>query len=160
MRRLLSLAALAALAVPPIIAAYLKQTRPSRGGETSDDLDLVTIFEGRELRSRATSFRGGEVLCWYGGGLVDLTRATLDPAGAYLKATCLFGGFELRVPNDWHVDLRSSSVMGGIGDARPTAGAAPEGAPTLVVDAFCIFGGIGVTGPRPDDGREPVAAVA
>lgn len=160
MRRLLFLAGLAALAVPPIAAAYVKQQRPSVGGEGSDEVDLVTIFDGRDFRSTATAFRGGKVLCWYGGGLLDLTGATLDPAGARLAITCIFGGMEVRLPLDWHVDLRTTGIFGGAGDARPTAGAAAIDGPTLVIESTNVFGGFGITGPRPEDGPEPATTVA
>lgn len=146
--RLVILLGTLAIAIPPLAAAVVKAQRPSRGDATSDELDLVTIFDSLELHSAARSFRGGAVLCWYGGGTLDLTGATLDPGGAHLAATCLFGGMELRVPNEWTVEVRSKAFLGGVGDARPAAGSNVQGAPTLVLDVVSAFGGIGITGPR------------
>lgn len=37
------------------------------GDEESDELGLVAVFNGIELKSRATAFRGGSMLAWLGG---------------------------------------------------------------------------------------------
>ena len=47
----------------------------------ADDVRLVAILEPMSFRSTATSFRGGSVDCWYGGGVIDLRDAVLDPTG-------------------------------------------------------------------------------
>jgi hypothetical protein len=158
--RFLLLAGLAAMIIAPILAGKAKRDRPSIGDETSDEIDLVTIFEGRELRSRATAFRGGRALCWYGGGEIDLVNATPDPAGIRLQVTCVFGGLTIRVPLDWKVDVKARSVFGGTADGRPTIGPAGAGAPTLVLEARSVFGGVGVLGPREEvDSTVELAAV-
>jgi hypothetical protein len=148
MPRILLLLALVGLIVPPILAVRLKQQRPHLGDEVSDELDFVAIFEGRELRSTAPAFRGGRVTCWYGGGELDLTGVRPDPAGVHLDATCVFGGLSIRVPSDWRVTVHSIGLFGGIGDSRPGSAPPADDAPTLVIDAFSAFGGIGIEGPR------------
>jgi hypothetical protein len=60
-------------------AAFLKRALPSRGGEESDELALVAVFDGVELKSRASSFRGGAAFTWFGGISLDLREATLAP---------------------------------------------------------------------------------
>ena len=59
-----------------------------------------------------------------GGGEIDLRGATLDPAGARLTVQVLLGGGQLIVPDDWHVDLQVTSILGGVGDARTGDGPA------------------------------------
>jgi hypothetical protein len=49
------------------------------------------------FHSTATAFRGGTLDCWYGGGIVDLRDATLDPAGAHLEVKAVFGGAQILV---------------------------------------------------------------
>ena len=53
-------------------AAIVKRAFPSRGDEDSDELRLVAIQNGIELKSRARAFRGGSMLAWLGGIAVDL----------------------------------------------------------------------------------------
>ena len=66
---------------------------------------------------------------WFGGGTLDLRNAKLDPAGATIKTSTLFGGGNLIVPDDWRVETALVGI-GGAGDGRPS-GNPPAGAPTL-----------------------------
>ena len=59
---------------------------------------LVAIFSPVAFHSTASAFRGGTLDCWYGGGIVDLRDATLDPAGARLEVKAVFGGAQIVVP--------------------------------------------------------------
>src|SRR5512132_1947249 len=43
-------------------AAFVKRAVPSRGDEDSDELSLVAVFDGIELKSRAKAFKGGSML--------------------------------------------------------------------------------------------------
>ena len=78
-------------------AAVAKRALPSRGDESSDELALVAIFDGIDLKSRAAAFRGGSVLAWFGGVALDLREAALAP-DAHLSVHALFGGIAIRVP--------------------------------------------------------------
>ncbi|MCJ7709797.1 MAG: cell wall-active antibiotics response protein [Chloroflexi bacterium] len=120
----------------------------------ADEIDLVATFGPLEYVSTATSFRGGSVTTWFGGGTVDLRGATLDPAGATLRASALFGGGNLIVPDDWRVETKLVGI-GGAGDSRPDGNPA-EGAPTLRLEGTALFGGWGVTTEPP--GEELVSA--
>jgi len=132
-----------------ITAALAKQRLVQHAGETDDEIDLVTIYTGQDFSSKATSFRGGSVLTWYGGGTVDLRGATLDPAGARLDVKTIFGGFRLVVPETWRVEQRLVAIFGGVGDARDSSVVDQLG-PTLVLEGFALFGGIGIVSQAPD----------
>ncbi|HKB28100.1 MAG TPA: LiaF domain-containing protein [Candidatus Limnocylindrales bacterium] len=132
-----------------ISAAVLKRRLPSHGEETDDDIALVTIYTGRDFKSTATAFRGGSVLTWYGGGTIDLRAATLDPTGARLTARTVFGGLRLVVPETWSVEQRATAIAGGISDTRDQDHV-PPGGPTIVLDGFALFGGIGIFSDAPD----------
>ncbi|HLX36106.1 MAG TPA: hypothetical protein VKR30_12795 [Candidatus Limnocylindrales bacterium] len=134
--------------ISAITAALVKGRVLSQGVETDDEIALVTIYDGRDFQSRATSFRGGTVLTWYGGGTIDLRGATLDPAGARLSVRTIFGGFRLVVPAAWRVENRIVAIMGGVGDVRDAAEV--QDGPTLVLDGFALFGGIGIVSDAPD----------
>ena len=43
-------------------AAFVKRAVPSRGGEESDELALVAVFDGIELTNRSKAFAGGSML--------------------------------------------------------------------------------------------------
>ena len=119
----------------------------SHGDETSDEVALVAVFDGIELASRATAFRGGSILAWFGGIEVDLREAELDPAGAQLPVHTLFGGIEIETPAGWRIESNAKAVFGGI-DARPSDEDDPA-APVLRLDGLALLGGIAV-GPGKD----------
>src|SRR5215217_4642395 len=81
-------------------AVFVKRAVPSRGDEESDELALVAVFDGIELENRATAFRGGSILAWFGGIEVDLRDAALA-ADAQLSVHALFGGIEITTPPNW-----------------------------------------------------------
>jgi hypothetical protein len=125
-----------------VAAAIMKRALPSRGDADSDEVALVAVFDGVNLRSQATSFRGGSMLAWYGGIDVDLREAQLAP-DARISVTSLFGGISLRVPPEWRVESNVRTIAGGIGVSGPDPDD-PDG-PTLVVEGIAAFGGIGVS---------------
>src|SRR5262249_43127742 len=94
-------------------AAFMRRAVPSRGGEESDELDLVAIMNGIELKSRATAFRGGSMLAWFGGIAVDLKDAELAP-DARLDVRTLFGGIAIRTPPTWRVESTVRALAGGV----------------------------------------------
>jgi hypothetical protein len=108
----------------------------------ADEVRLAAIFEPMSFRSLAKSFRGGTVDCWYGGGVIDLRDATLDPAGARLEVRAIFGGAQILVPDTWRVSSKIVGI-GGLGDGRPRRELA-EDAPSLTIDGLAVFGGFGV----------------
>lgn len=130
-------------------AAVMKRRLPAQSDESDDEIALATIYSGRDFQSRSRAFRGGSVLTWYGGGTVDLRGATLDPTGARLTVRAIFGGLRLVVPETWQVEHRLTAIVGGIGDARD-ADAILADRPTLVIDGFALFGGIGIVSDAPD----------
>ena len=145
-----------------VVAAVAKRHMISNGTETDDEFDLVTIFDGVDFASTAPAFRRGTVLTWYGGGQIDLRGATLDPAGAELNVSALFGGVQVIVPETWRVDQRMVAFLGGVGDSREKIDAQETG-PVLRLDGWAAFGGIDVSSePRHDefDAESPAPATA
>jgi len=60
-------------------AAFVRRAVPSEGDEESDELRLVAVLNGIQLKSRSRAFSGGSMLAWYGGIDVDLSEAELAP---------------------------------------------------------------------------------
>ena len=133
-------------------AAVAKRALPSRGGEDSDEVGLVAIFDGIELKNGASAFRGGSVLAWFGGVSLDLREATLAP-DAHLSVHALFGGVAIRVPPEWRLESNVNVLAGG-SDVR--TGAEDANAPTLTVDGLALCGGIAIGAKRADDSAEVV----
>ena len=122
-------------------AALLKRVLPSRGDEESDEVALVAIMNGVELKSRARAFRGGSMFSWFGGIAVDLRDVELAE-NARLEVHSAFGGIAIRVPTGWRIESSMTALAGGAAIDVPEPDAAD--APTLRLDGFSAFGGVAV----------------
>jgi hypothetical protein len=123
-------------------AAFVKRAVPSRGDEDSDELWLVAVFDGIELKSRAKAFKGGSMLAWFGGIDVDLSDAELAPE-ARLSVHTLYGGIAIKTPPNWRVESNAQALFGGV-DTRTPADEDPD-APVLTLVGMALFGGIAVS---------------
>ena len=141
---------LAAAAVSMAAAMRAKGDAPPLPDPSDDEIDVRAIFEGLQFQSTAQQFRGGKLVCWFGGGMLDLRSATLDPAGAHLDVRALYGGAALIVPEAWNVTLRVRG-MGGAGDNRPTRDRDPDG-PVLTIEGLVFAGGFSVASEVPSEG--------
>ena len=146
--RLLGLAFLAGLIIPPIAAFMTKRRFADEGrgafAPEANDLDTALIFDGGEYASTAPAFTGGELLTWYGGGRLDLRGATISPGGADLRIRAIFGGVQLIVPPTWRVEAMTTfPMMGGI--ANTTTAPADPDAPVLRVSTLAVFGGVAIS---------------
>jgi hypothetical protein len=125
-------------------AAVVRRAVPSRGDEDSDELSLVAVFDGIDLKSRAKTFKGGSMLAWFGGIAVDLREAELAP-GARLSVHTLLGGIAIKTPPSWRVESNVKALAGGV-DAR-TPAKDDRDAPVLTLEGMALLGGIAV-GPK------------
>ena len=136
--------AFALTAIGAAIAARAMKERiiPVDSPDAPEDT-LRAIFEPIQFHSTSTMFRGGTLDCWFGGGIIDLRDAILDPGGARLEIRAVFGGGQIVVPEGWRVTTNLVG-LGGIGDGRSQI-QRPVTAPLLVIDGIVLFGGFGIT---------------
>jgi len=130
-----------------IAAAFAKLAVSSRGDEQSDELALVAVFDGIDLKSRAKSFRGGSLLAWFGGIALDLTEAELAD-DARISVNTFLGGVAIKTPPNWRIEGNVKRVFGGV----TTEGPAQDDptAPVLTVEGVALLGGIAIEGTTPE----------
>jgi hypothetical protein len=153
--RLAVLGWLAAMVGGVIGANAVKRRTVVQDDPDADDVVLVGIFGPLDFASTARSFRGGIVEVWFGGGLIDLRDAVLDPAGADLRIRAVFGGGQIVVPESWRVTVAMRG-LGGVGDGRASDDR-PMDSPELRIDATVLFGGFGITTDAPERDDVPEA---
>jgi hypothetical protein len=127
-------------------AAFVKRAVPSRGDENSDELALVAVFDGIDLKSRAKAFKGGSMLAWFGGIALDLSEAELAP-GALLSVRTLFGGIDITTPPGWRIESSVKAFAGGVDARRQTKD--DPGEPVLRLEGIALFGGVAVGAKQP-----------
>ena len=114
------------------------------GGEKMDS--QIAVFSGSERTYNNETFVGSNLVAVFGGVDLDLTNAKISK-DAVIKAFCLFGGIDIKVPKDVQVKIRSRFVFGGASDERHDK--AEKGARVIYIDAAGGFGGVSVDD-RPD----------
>ena len=113
------------------------------GGSTANGTVTISDLFGGGQRRHSGLFRGGQISAIFGGGGLDMLEATLPEGGATLDVTCLFGGYEIRVPDSWEIDLRMAAILGGAEDKR-TRPQAEQSAGRLTITGTAMFGGFTV----------------
>jgi hypothetical protein len=132
-----------------IIHSALRRSKPRATEPRATD--SFVVFGGREIVCRDDPFTTASITSVFGGTELDLSEATLSEQGATIDVLSVFGGAEITVPRDWKVDVRVTSILGGVADQTtfsPTPGS-PEG--TLVLDGLVLFGGAEVKNPEADE---------
>jgi predicted membrane protein len=113
-----------------------------RGASSDDVIRASALFSGNEVLSTSQQFRGGSATATFGGVNLDLSQARLDPAGATITVSVMFGGVEVIVPRGWRVETSGVPLFGGMENKANAP--AEAGTPTLKIDATVLFGGLEV----------------
>lgn len=125
------------------VAAAAKLLLESNAEPNTEELDLVSIFEGQHLASEASPFYGGKVMAMFGGVLLDLRKATPAPTGIYIDLAVAMAGVNLVVPEGWRVRFEGKTIAGGFSDQTRTT--ADPDQPTVTLTGFVLMGGVQAT---------------
>jgi predicted membrane protein len=127
---------------------------PSAGTSSEARTDAFALMSERVERVTSREWEGGEVVTIMGSTEVHLEEAELAPGGAEITVTAIMGGTEVFVPDDWHVVVDGTPILGSVEDARrEPALVLDEDRPLLRVRGVAILGGIEVRDVRRQ--REP-----
>ena len=138
----------------------MKITLLSQLNEMYFGTNLTHLMQAQPIRSKQSITRNMVSLLPYGdavfgGADIDLRQAEIMDK-AILKASSIFGGIFIYVPDDVKVEVASTSICGGVSDKRKDVGRKKkskddEGSKekqtknagrTLYIDANCVFGGV------------------
>ncbi len=111
------------------------------GTGDSEVVQGVAVLGGFKRVMNTQNFRGGSLTAFMGGCEIDLRDASISSNPAVMDIFAVWGGVELRVPDDWVVELRGMPILGGFEDkTRPPR----EHLKRLVVKGMVIMGGVEV----------------
>ena len=109
-----------------------------------DKLDNVfCLFNGEEVKCDGKVFRGAELNAIFGGIDYDLRGAVIEPDCA-IKATAIFGGIEIIVPDNVKVRVKSTGIFGGTSNKARRPDDKAEDVVTLYVSSLALFGGVDI----------------
>jgi hypothetical protein len=114
------------------------------GPATPGNCNMFSVFGGSN-RKVSGDFKGADLVAIFGGGGLDLRNATMSVDEAVVSVNAIFGGFEIRVPETWLVDVHVAGIFGGHEDKthQPDPRLVPN-PKRLLVRGSTIFGGLGV----------------
>lgn len=101
--------------------------------------NCAAVFSGKELRFAGETFEGATLTAVFGGLECDLRGAEIT-GDCVVNATAVFGGIDVFVPEGVTVKTHSTAMFGGVGEKQQQLPVA--GAPTLYINATCLFGGV------------------
>lgn len=102
--------------------------------------EIVAIFGGSIRKGRFRTGRHLRARAIFGGITIDLTEAVFDAPELVIEANCIFGGVEVKVPDNVSLHGGGAGIFGGF-DVREEEGTDPNG-PVVTIRGKAIFGGV------------------
>lgn len=112
-----------------------------KDSKNTSNNEYCACFSGKTIKFDDKDFKGSEVNAIFGGITIDLSNAKIKD-GAVIYATAIFGGVTILIPDDLKVEIKSTSVFGGVSDK--TKNKEKKDKVTLYVNACSIFGGVDI----------------
>lgn len=114
---------------------------PGTSNISQDYFDEFVMFGGREVNLSSSDFKGGRATAIFGGSDIDLRQCQISPQGCTIDVTTLFGANAFKVPNDWTVLNKVTTIFGGYSDLRiKDPNYSPTPSKTIVITGVCLFG--------------------
>lgn len=137
------------LVVAAGIFIILRTLRRKRGAPvdplpSEEYLRGTAVLSGFKRQVRSQVVKGGELTAIFGGFELDLRPAGMEGETLVLDLFLLFGGGEIRVPEEWDVSIEVTAVAGGVGDKTAALPEAGSRRPRLVLRGVILFGGVEV----------------
>jgi hypothetical protein len=109
--------------------------------DTNSRVSAMAILGGVARGNNSRAFKGGDLTAIMGGCELDLRQANIE-GQVVIDVFALWGGIEMRVPEDWTVVSRVVPLLGGFEDkTRPGQSAAGK---QLVIRGVVIMAGLEV----------------
>lgn len=97
----------------------------------------VAVFSGTKLDFDNVLFDGVDLISVFGGVECDLRNAIIDK-DCVINVACVFGGIDIKVPDNVQVINNVSCIFGGAEVLKSN----PNVAHTIYIEGLCAFGGI------------------
>lgn len=119
---------------------YDRECMPGEQVSSEDYMDTTVVFGGVNKTIISKNFKGGDIVCVFGGGEINLSQADIN-GRVILDATLIFGGAKLIIPSNWQLQPEMTAILGGIEDKRVSSGTYDPDK-ILVLKGTTLFGGL------------------
>lgn len=113
---------------------------PAPSGWQAVKDNLVAIFSGSVRKGRYRVPEKINAFAFCGGVEIDLTEAVFAYQHVHINTTAVFGGIDIRVPENVTLVQKGAGVFGGF-DVHATEASDPD-APVVLVQGAALFGGV------------------
>ncbi|MEX0837037.1 MAG: DUF1707 domain-containing protein [Gemmatimonadota bacterium] len=152
-------ALLADLPTAPNSVARRASSLESRGGahevadpdRVKDREIVVAVMGGNGRKGRWIPARHSVVMAVMGGAELDFRDAVMPPGVTEVQIYAFWGGVDILVPPDMHVESTGFAVMGGFDHAAEDAVEPSPGAPSLRITGIAVMGAVDISVRRPGE---------
>jgi hypothetical protein len=116
--------------------------RGRRAPESDDFVRGFAVLSGFERNTASTNFQGADLTAILGGCELDLRQAKIGSRAPEIEVFAFWGGVEIRVPQEWRLDVQVWPILGGLEDETEQS-PAPEG-PVVTIKGAAVMGGVGI----------------
>lgn len=103
--------------------------------------EYTATFGGSKIDMANEVFEGADLTAVFGGVELNLVNSILKEEQV-INSTAVFGGITIKVPENVNVQVKSTSIFGGV--ENKAGSKQKENAPTIYVNALCMFGGVDI----------------
>ena len=112
---------------------------PPADADGNSRMSAMAILGGVARGNNSKTFRAADLVAIMGGCEIDLRKAAIN-GEAVIDVFAIWGGIEIRVPEDWTVVTQVTPLLGGVDDkTRPPQGATAH---RLTLRGVAIMGGV------------------
>ena len=116
---------------------------PESAASTDPEFESLYVFGGGDRYVDSKNFKGGSLFAVFGGYKIDLTHAEMEGDRAVINASAVFGGGQIRVPENWQVSAQGAGIFGAYEDKTRHLQPDPtKPSKILVIKGVAMFGGI------------------
>ncbi|MCI9063593.1 MAG: cell wall-active antibiotics response protein [Clostridia bacterium] len=113
-------------------------TKKVEEGRKGDTEYITATFSGQKAVKDGEDFKSANLDAVFGAVTLDLRQANIEKE-AVIKASAIFGGIEIFVPQDVNVKVKATPIFGGVSNKALQN---KDSQKTIYIDAFCMFGGV------------------
>ncbi|MEG1457887.1 MAG: LiaF-related protein [Acetivibrio sp.] len=131
-----------------MFSSSFKGHRPShqefnrmKDGVKSGDRNYTATFSGQNINFDNQVFEGASLDAVFGSVCLRLDQAIINE-DVIINCNATFGGIEVYLPSDINVQISSTPIFGGVSNKRRNF--ANPSAPTVYINATCMFGGVDI----------------
>lgn len=108
--------------------------------EKNNSDNYFAAFSGQDIDLSNKPFGGCDVTACFGGIKIDMREAKIEDE-AIINASSIFGGITILVPEEYNVEIKSTSIFGGVTNKKKNKDTNKK---TIYINALSMFGGVDI----------------